>query len=115
MTINELLLSTITPILSNVWADELPVDATFPAIVFEVVTESEKTWVLGGGYDQHAVTLYFYTKTLPERTTLEKAVREALQALPSYLIDGERGDAEYEEDASVYAYFSDHVIRLPLY
>ena len=112
MTIKTNLISVLTPVLANTWAIELPVNASFPALVFDIETTPEQQWVLGGGYDQHTVTVLIYAKTLAEIDTLRAAVDTALEAMAGYMLDGDRGDANYEDDASIYAYYCTHVIRL---
>lgn len=115
MTINQSVLSALTPIVANTWAVELPENPTFPALVFEVETNPEQTWVMGGGYDQHTVTVYILTKTVQERIAIESQIKTALGNVSGYLFEGDSGDADYEDDASIYAYFSTHVIREPKY
>lgn len=111
MTIHADLLAALTPVLANTWADELPPDPTWPAIVFDVSTAPEQRWVLGGGYDQHLVTVLSLARTKSELAALQPQIDAAIEVLPGYLRDEERGDAEYEGDASVYAYFAQYVIR----
>jgi hypothetical protein len=111
MTIYADVLSALTPVLANTWADELPPAPTWPAIVFEVSTTPEQRWVLGGGYDQHLVTVMVLAKKKSELSALQPQIDAAIEVLSGYLRDEERGDAEYEGDASVYAYFAQYVIR----
>jgi hypothetical protein len=116
MTINSTVLSALTPVLANSWADELPPRPTYPAIVFNIETDPEESWVLGGGYDQHRVTTIILAKQKSEITAagaLRDQVDAALSAVSGFMYDDLRGDAEYEADASVYGYFLTHVIRLP--
>jgi hypothetical protein len=111
MTIHADIVAALTPVLANTWAAELPEQPTWPAIVFDVDTDPEQSWVLGGGYDQHTVAVVVLAKTRTELATLQGQVDSVIEALPGYLRDEERGDADYEDDASVYAYFSNFVIR----
>lgn len=115
MTINETIIAALTPVLSNIWAVELPPNPTFPALVFEVETTPEQTWVQGGGYDQHAVTIYVLARSRDTVATLLQQVNAALEALPQYIVAGDAGDADFEDDAEVYAYFVTHTLRLPRY
>jgi hypothetical protein len=115
MTINETVLTALTPILNNTWAVELPEDPTFPAIVFEIDTQPEQQWTMGGGYDQHTVSIVIMAKELSTVQTLLSQIKTAMLAVTGYLIEGESGDAEYESDASIYAYFTNHVVRLQKY
>lgn len=112
MSIKQTVNTALSAVLNNTWAVELPVEPTFPAIVFEIETTPEQQWVQGGGYDQHTVTVSILAKTLDEVHTLNLAVIAAMEAIPGYLLDGDRGDASYEDDPSLYGYFSNHVIRL---
>lgn len=112
MSINTVVLDALKPVLNNTWAVELPQNPTWPAIVFDVETVPENTWVQDGGYNQHVVTVMIIAKTLTEVRALQLAVKDALEVLPQHLETGESGDANYEDDASVYAYFRNHTIRL---
>ena len=112
MSIKTNLTTVLSTVLANTWAIELPVNATYPALVFDIETTPEQQWVLGGGYDQHTVTVLIYAKTLAEIDTLKASVDTALEAMAGYMLDGDRGDANYEDDASIYAYYCTHVIRL---
>jgi hypothetical protein len=111
MTIHADVLTALSAKLSNTWADELPVNPTWPAIVFEVTTIPEQRWVLGGGYDQHLVTVLSLAKKKSELAALQPEIDAAMEGMTGFLRDEERGDAEYEADASVYAYFSQYIIR----
>jgi len=115
MTINQTILTSLTPVLSNTWAVELPENPTFPAIVFEVDTQPEQQWTMGGGYDQHTISISILAKELSAVQTLLSQVKTVMLDVTGYLAEGESGDAEYEDDASVYAYFTNHVVRLPKY
>lgn len=117
MSIKATIITALTPVLSNVWAVELPVKPTFPAIVFEIETNPENIWATpsGAAYDQHTVSVVILAKTLTQVETLLAQTIAALELIPGYLLDGERGDASYEEDASVYGYYTNHVIRKQRY
>lgn len=112
MTIKQTINTALSAVLANTWANELPPDPTFPVIVFEIESTPEQQWVLGGTYDQHTVGVVIYAKTLGELDTLKPQVDTALEAITGYMLDGDRGDADYEDDASVYGFYSNHVIRL---
>lgn len=111
MTIRDIVLAALETVLSNTWLVELPPDPTFPTIVFEISTTPEQQWVQGGGYDQHNVTVTVLAKTTNEVQNLTLQIKSALEAIPGYLQDGDYGDAGYEDDASLYGAFSNHVIR----
>lgn len=115
MSIKSTVSTALTAVLANSWAVELPVNPTWPAIVFEVDSKPEDSWVIGGGYDQHTISIVILAKTLAEINTLLPSVDAAIMGITGYLIDGERGDAAYEDDASVYAYFINHIVRTPRY
>jgi hypothetical protein len=68
--------------------------------------------VLGGGYEQHTVSVVILAKTQGEIAELHASVKVAMKAIDGYLEDGDHGDADYEPDASVYGYYSNHVIRM---
>lgn len=112
MNIKQRVLTALTPVLSNTWAVELPPKPTWPAIVFEIDTQPEKGWVLGGGYEQHAVSVVILAKTQGEIADLHQQVQSAMKSVTVYLEGGDHGDAEFEPDPTVYAYYSNHVIRM---
>lgn len=111
MTIKSQVLTALSAVLTNTWAIELPEQPTWPAIVFDIDSELEQNWVQDGGYDQHTVGVVILAKTLGEIPALQTTVDVALMAIPVYLREEGRGDAAYEPDPSVYACFSNHVIR----
>jgi hypothetical protein len=117
MTIKTTVYTALNAVLSNSWAVELPPSPTWPAIVFEVDTTPEDFWATpaGAAYDQHTISVVILAKTQNEIETLLPQVNTALEGVAGYLLDGDRGDAAYEDDASVYAYFTNHVIRTPRY
>ncbi|WP_194720820.1 hypothetical protein [Noviherbaspirillum malthae] len=111
MTIKKLIAAALTPVLANSWAVELPKRPTWPAIVFEVATEEEKGWVLGGGYDQHVVSVFSLAKTVEEIDALRPQIIAALEAVPGFMGAEGEGDSDYESDPNVYAYYQDFRIR----
>lgn len=112
MSIKQRITTALSPVLMNSWAVELPMNPTWPAIVFDVETKPETGWVLGGGYEQHTVSVVILAKTQDEIEALHAQVKAAMKTIVGYLEDGDHGDAEYESDASVYGYYSNHVIRM---
>jgi len=112
MNIDQLVTSALSPVLSNSFSANLPLNPTWPAIFFTVETQPESGWVLGGGYEQHTVSVIILAKTKNEIATLLEQVKAAMKQIPVYLIEGGSGDAEYEADASVYGYYTEHVIRM---
>lgn len=115
MSIKSTVTTALNAVSSNSWAVELPVNPAFPAIVFDIDSRPEDSWVIGGGYDQHTISVVILAKTLAEIQTLLPGVDTAIEGITGYMTDGERGDADYEDDASVYAYFVNHVVRTPRY
>lgn len=111
MSIKQILTGALSAVLPNTWAVELPADPAWPAIVFDIDTKPESGWVQGGGYDQHTVSIVILARTLGEIEDLQLQIDAALQVVAGYLTDEDRGDADYEGDASLYGYFSNHVIR----
>jgi hypothetical protein len=112
MTINTATLAALTPVLSNTWAVELPERPTWPAILFEVKTEPEQTWVLGGGYDQHILTVVTMAKDLDEIEALKPQIKAAMAAIDGFMFAEDEGDAEYEGDPEVFGYFQGFRIRM---
>jgi hypothetical protein len=113
MTIHADVTTALSAVLANTWASELPAEPTWPAIVFEVDSTPEDRWVLGGGYDQHVVAVVILARSRTEIATYRPLIEGALQALPGYMADEERGDAEYQDAPGVYAYFMNFRIRTP--
>lgn len=111
MSVKKIITAALSVVLPNTWAVELPVDPVWPAIVFDIDTMPEPGWVLGGGYDQHTVNIVILARTLGEIEDLQPQIDAALQVVAGYLTDEDRGDADYEGDASLYGYFSNHIIR----
>lgn len=111
MTIKQTVLATLEPILSNTWAVELPERPTWPAAVFDIDTEQEKSWVQGGGYDQHTVNVVILGRDLDQVETLKGQMRTAMESLSGYMDTESEGDAEYEDDPEVYSYFMNFRIR----
>lgn len=115
MAIGEAVFNALSGVLANTWAVELPANPTWPAIVFDIESEPERQWTLLAGYERHTVNVVILAKTREEITTkvsgLHARVELALQGVDVYMMATEHGDSDYEDDASVYAYFSTHIIR----
>jgi hypothetical protein len=112
MSIDQRVTSALTPVLATSFSSNLPPNPTWPSIVFKIETQPESGWVLGGGYEQHTVSVIILAKTKGEIATLREQVKSAMKQIIGYLSDGDSGDAEYESDASVYGYYTIHVIRM---
>lgn len=113
--IEVLVLNALQPIVENTWSVALPEKPSFPAIVFQIETESEQGWSKCAGYDRHNIQVYVLALTKQEVKTLFNLVRPAMAAVQGYLMDGESGDADFEDEPNAYAYFGDFVIRLPIH
>lgn len=111
MTIGTTITTSLTAVLANAWAVELPPEPTFPAIVFEIDSTPEPGWVLGGGYTQHVVTVTVFSKTRTELITLKNSVQTAIEAIAGFITEEESGDAQFEDLPGVYAYFQNFRIR----
>lgn len=111
MTIEAMVCTALTAVLPNTHAVELPDRPTWPALVFEVTTEPEKGWVLGGGYDQHDIVVSTLARSKGEIVALRRQIAAAIAALPGFMGDEFSGDADYQGDASVYAYVQNFRVR----
>lgn len=111
MTIHADVNTVLSAILANTWAVELPEQPTWPAIVFDISTDPEQGWVLGGGYDQHLVSVVVLGRSRTANAALQAQIDAAMEGMTGYLRDEGRGDADYEDDTSVYAYFANYLIR----
>lgn len=111
MTIGTTITAALNAVLANSWAVELPPEPTFPAIVFEIDSDPESGWVLGGGYTQHVVTVTALSKDRVELKTITASIKSAIEAVAGYITEEESGDANFEELPGVYAYFQNFRIR----
>ena len=119
-TIHETITAALQHI-SNSWAIELPPEPVFPAVVFNVETEPESGWCMGGGYDQHTVQIVALADTLEELDALIPTspaagpIRSAVEALDAYQYEDSSGDAAYEPDPRKYGRHVTVVLRTPRY
>ena len=111
MTIHSTVTSALNSVLANAWAIELPPEPAFPAIVFDIDSSTESNWVFGADYVQHVVSVFVYAKTRSQLMTYPALIRAAMETIPGYMAEEERGDAEYQEFPGVYAYFQNFRIR----
>lgn len=119
-TIHQLLTAALTPALANTWAVELPPNPTWPAAVFEVDSDPEEGWTMGGGYTQHDVHLIVLAATIEELDVLLPLdgggpLRTVLEAMESYQYEDGAGDADYEADPEIYARYLTVRLRTPRY
>lgn len=113
MSIKQTMLGLLTPICANTWAIELPSSPVWPAVVFDVDTDPEDQWTLGGGYDQHVVNVVVLAQGLSDIEALLPAIRAALNAHPQSMGIEDEGDADYEPSPQVYAYYISTRFRTP--
>ncbi len=105
----------------NTWAIELPPRPVFPAVVFDVETEQEDAWCIGGGYDRHTVQIVALAETLEELDVLMPTspatgpIRAALEAMPGYQFEDSSGDAAYEPDPQKFGRQLTVILRTPRY
>lgn len=103
--------TALNGVIANSWAIELPPEPAFPAIVFDIDSETESNWVFGADYVQHVVSVFVYAKTRSQLMTYPALIRAAMETIPGYMAEEEHGDAEYQEFPGVYAYFQNFRIR----
>lgn len=111
MTIGTTITTALTAVLVNSWADTLPPEPTFPAIVFEIDSVPESDWVLGGGYTQHVITVTALSYTKTELATISASIQSAIELIVGFITEEESGTAQFEELPGVYAYFQNFRIR----
>lgn len=120
MTVHELLTTTLSAVLPNSWAIELPPVPVWPAIVFDVDSRPEDAWCMGGGYTQHDVDVVVLSRSLDELDQLLPLagtcpLRTALEALEPFQFEDACADADYEPDPEVYARSLTVRLRTPRY
>lgn len=119
-SIHEQVLQALQPALANTWWRELPLRPQWPAAVFSVESAPEPGWCGGGGYDAHDVTVIVLS-TDPDQldvllpTSGQGAVREAIESAAAYQWEVGCEDADYEDDAQVYARALIVRLRTPRY
>lgn len=105
MSIKETVYSAISAVFANAHAVELPKDPTFPAVVFDISTESESGWCQGAGYEQHTITVVILAVSLTEVETIAALVRTAMGPVSDHNGADAEGDADYETEADIYGYY----------
>ncbi len=111
MTIDADINTALSAVLANTWSVELPPRPTWPAIVFEIDSEPEDGWVMGGGYTQHVISVDLMALTKTELATYLPQIRTAMEAFTGYLDEEGSGDASYEKLPEVYGKFVNFRIR----
>lgn len=119
-TIHQQVRLSLKSVLANTWWRELPAQPVWPACVFSVETAPEPGWCAGGGYDAHDVTVIVLSRSAAELDTLlptsgQGVIREALEVMPAYQWEIGCEDADYEDDAQVYARALIVRLRTPRY
>lgn len=119
-TIHQQVVAALQLALPNTWWRELPPRPVWPASVFSVETAPEPGWCEGGGYDAHDVTVIVLSRSATELDTLLPtggvgSIRQALEVMPAYQWEVGCEDADYEDDAQVYARALIVRLRTPRY
>jgi hypothetical protein len=117
-TVHQLVTTALAAVCPNAWAVTLPPAPVWPAVVFDVDTNPEGAWCMGGGYLAHDVNLIVVARTVGELDVLLPlseggTLRPALEAMPSYQYEEASGDADYEPDPDLYARFLTVRLRTP--
>lgn len=111
MTIGSDVNTALTAVLANTYASTLPDAPTWPAIMFEIESEREDGWTIGAEYEQHIVTVNIMSTSKAQIATLRPQIETAMEGVDQYMGLEDHGDASYEGDARVYAYYMDFRIR----
>jgi len=111
MTIGSDINTALTAVLANTYAVELPDNPTFPSLVFEIESDRETGWTTGAEYEQHVVTVNILSTSKAQIPTIRSQIESALKVMDGYMGLEEHGDADYEDDARVYAYYMDFRVR----
>jgi len=111
MTIGSDVNTALTAVLGNTYAVELPDKPAWPALVFEIESERETGWTTGAEYEQHVITVNILSTSKSQASTIRPQVESALKVMDGYMGLEDHGDADYENDARVYAYYMDFRIR----
>lgn len=111
MTLDATLTAALSAVLANTWAVELPPEPTWPAIVFEIESETEGGWVAGAERWQHVVSVDIMALTKSELATYLPQIRTAMEAITGYMAEEDSGDADYEDLPDVYGKYINFRIR----
>jgi hypothetical protein len=116
-TVHALVTTALSAVLSNTWAIELPPEPSFPAIVFAIDTEQEEAWCMGGGYDQHLVTVTLLYDDFDALDAAKPLVRAAMEGIggPVFMFEEASGDASFEDLPDVFAYAMTFRLRTARY
>lgn len=111
MNVRQEVYAALVEVLPNTHAVELPREPSWPAIVFDIESRPEEGWCAGGGYTQHVVSVVFLDRGGEGDLDLRSRATAALEEIFGFMAAEEEGDADYEDDAEVYAYFKNYRIR----
>ena len=111
MTIGSDVNTALSAVLANTYASTLPDEPTWPAIMFEIESERETGWTLGAEYEQHVITVNILSTSKAQISELRTQIESAIRAVSGYMGLEDHGDADYEDNARVYAYYMDFRIR----
>lgn len=114
-TVHEIVTTAMASVLANSHLVELPPKPAFPAAVFRIDTEQEEGWCIGGGYDQHLVTVVLLYRDADAMDAVKPQVRAAFEAIPEFMFEESGGDAEYEDNPEVFAFMMLFRLRTPRY
>lgn len=117
-TIHQLVTTALSAVFPNAWAVELPPAPVWPAVVFDIDSQPEGAWTMGGGYTQHDVNIIVMARTMEELDVLLPldeggTLRPALEGMDAYQYEDASGDADYEPDPDLYARFLAVRLRTP--
>lgn len=111
MTIGSDVNTALTAVLANTYAVELPDNPTWPALLFEIKSERETGWTIGAEYEQHIVTVNILSTSKSQISTIRSQVETTIKVMDGYMGLEDHGDADYEDDARVYAYYMEFRVR----
>ncbi|MFC7518695.1 hypothetical protein ACFQUU_27160 [Herbaspirillum sp. GCM10030257] len=111
MTIEESVYTALHAVLPNTHAVELPKRPTWPAILFDIESTPEDGWGVAVTYEQHVIAVVTFGRSLAAIKAMRASITAAMEAIPGYMAAEDHGDADYEGDPEVYAYFQNYRIR----
>lgn len=101
--------------LPNSHYRRLPPNPEWPAAIWNVASEPETQWSIGGGYDQHDVDIFVLVRDPDEFAQIMQGIRTALESGEYYQFEESSGDSEYEDDPEVYVKYLIVRFRTPRY
>jgi len=110
-SVKQCVYEALAAILPNTHAGNLPDNPTWPALVFEINTEPEPGWVMGGGYNMNDIAVMTFSPSQEEIEQLAAQVLVAISELDGFMGDEFSGDADYQGEADVYAFVQNFRVR----